>query len=350
MFYEEKFGKGAADRPEDWYKVDSPTYSEISGAFSPVVWKEKKFSDFVTYPKRNQGTTLSCTCYTQAKLLSIDEFSENGKWRELSPHGLYPFVVFEGGGASGVEVARSAAKYGMTLEHLYPSDGLTEEEMRKSEGLLVDAKQVGLIYKSDMPVECLTDFDTIASILDGYQKKGKRKGVAVTIIGRNNGTWISPFPTPPTKTDTDLWFHRVPVVDFGLIKGKKYLAIDNSWGEEVGNKGQQYLGEEFLPFLYGGLYTLNIPDNWQENIVAPTPPKYVWSLDLQVGSSGKDVLLLQQALQSLGMFPVASVVGATGNFGGITKQAVILFQQAFGISATGVVGPKTREKLNSLFN
>src|SRR6185369_15438365 len=60
--------------------------------------------------------------------------------------------------------------------------------------------------------------------------------------------------------------------------------------------------------------------------------------DLTVGSSGADVSALQAAV---GVSP------ATGYFGSITKAAVMAYQTAHGISATGFVGPLTRASLNS---
>ena len=63
-----------------------------------------------------------------------------------------------------------------------------------------------------------------------------------------------------------------------------------------------------------------------------------FSKDLTVGSSGADVTALQNAL---------AVSPATGYFGSITKAAVVAYQKAHGISATGYVGPLTRASLNS---
>ena len=59
--------------------------------------------------------------------------------------------------------------------------------------------------------------------------------------------------------------------------------------------------------------------------------------NLTVGSTGADVTALQTKL---------SVSPATGYFGAITKAAVVAYQTANGISATGYVGPLTLAKLN----
>lgn len=56
------------------------------------------------------------------------------------------------------------------------------------------------------------------------------------------------------------------------------------------------------------------------------------------GSSGTEVTKLQNRLTALGVYdgPI------TGYFGGLTEDAVIRFQQAQGILADGVVGPRTK--------
>lgn len=348
---EDQLRFGATDRPEHFLQPKAWLHSEIAGGFAPAVWKEKSADQFATYPKRNQGQQSSCVLYALAKALAVDEITENGAWRELSPRSLYPYLVQPGGGSNSLEAAKLACKIGMTLEHLLPMEGLSEADAEKDTGYVTDAKQVALIYKPGNFVECNADFDTIASILQTFQQQGIKKVVMVTIMGQNNGTMTSSFITPPSQSNPNpIWYHRVPVCDFGTMAGKKYLSIDNSWGDQIGNKGQQFIGEEYQPYMYGGIYTLNQPDNWQAMAPASIPmPKHVWNTDLSIGSSGNDVLVLQQALQSVGMFPIAFGIKPTGYYGGLTRASVISFQAAFGIQQTGNVGPITRAKLNEIF-
>jgi hypothetical protein len=79
-----------------------------------------------------------------------------------------------------------------------------------------------------------------------------------------------------------------------------------------------------------------------------------WTRDLQAGSSGSDVKMLQQILN---MWPEtmisASGAGSPGNetmtFGPATKAAVIKFQMKYGITpAAGYAGAKTRAQLMTL--
>lgn len=64
---------------------------------------------------------------------------------------------------------------------------------------------------------------------------------------------------------------------------------------------------------------------------------------LSVGSRGSDVQAVQRVLRSQGYFNA----NTTGYYGPITRDAVIRFQRANGLSADGVVGPNT---LAALFN
>lgn len=351
--YEEiTFGTGCVDKPEDFFKERAWRDEEIAGTTTRGgMWVEKKINEFVTYPKRNQGVQSSCVSYTLAKQLSVDELQENKVWRELSPRSTYSYTAIPGVGSSSITATKLAVKQGMTLEYLLRTDGLPESEVIKNEDYYSDAKQIALVYKPQSYIECGTDFETLASILQRHKDQGIKKVIAITVVGENNGTWRSTFPQIPNNPNTaKSWYHRVAVTDFGLLNGKKVIAIDNSWGDQIGNGGQQFLTEEYQPFMYGGMYTLNQPDNWQQlGISTITPPKYYWSKDLEFGSSGQDVLALQQALQSMGMFPISTIVKITGNYYGITKKGVELFQAAMALPITGKVDIETRNKLNVIF-
>lgn len=68
--------------------------------------------------------------------------------------------------------------------------------------------------------------------------------------------------------------------------------------------------------------------------------------NLQIGSQGNEVKILQQTLQKLGFFPQGQA--CTGYFGSITVKAVKLFQSKNNIQQTGTIGPITRAALNKL--
>src|SRR5436309_8910875 len=64
---------------------------------------------------------------------------------------------------------------------------------------------------------------------------------------------------------------------------------------------------------------------------------------LRKGSSGPDVLTLQSTLKQLGFDPN----GIDGMFGPGTEAAVIAFQKSEGLTADGIVGPKTRAAMQT---
>lgn len=71
-----------------------------------------------------------------------------------------------------------------------------------------------------------------------------------------------------------------------------------------------------------------------------------FSKTLRVGSRGSDVLMLQSLLRGIpDIYPNGE---ATGYFGKLTEAAVKRFQKKYELEQVGVVGPKTREKLNVL--
>ncbi len=73
---------------------------------------------------------------------------------------------------------------------------------------------------------------------------------------------------------------------------------------------------------------------------------HTFTKDLTVGSKGAEVMALQNVLIKGGYLKITA---ATDAFGPMTKAAVIAWQKAAGISpASGLVGPKSRQALNSM--
>ena len=67
------------------------------------------------------------------------------------------------------------------------------------------------------------------------------------------------------------------------------------------------------------------------------------SATLQEGSSGSEVLKLQNLLTTLGYY----TGNKTGNFGSKTKDAVMAFQKASGLTADGIAGKRTLSAINT---
>lgn len=76
--------------------------------------------------------------------------------------------------------------------------------------------------------------------------------------------------------------------------------------------------------------------------IMPIYPGYL----LKEGSTGENVKLIQSALSYLSQFyPQIPNINVDGKFGPLTRSAVIQFQKLFNLSADGIVGPATWNKL-----
>ena len=155
------------------------------------------------------------------------------------------------------------------------------------------------------------------------------------------GTWLSPFPKPPAKR---VWGHWLYAGKAKLIDGKKYIGVLNSWGIDTGEKGWQWIGEDYFKsgHVWYGWTQVFDPSSIDAGF------KHTFKEQMDLGSIGAEVIALQTALKIDGEFP--EYVPATGLFGLITKDAVKKFQKKYGIEQAGRVGPKTLAQLNKLFS
>lgn len=73
---------------------------------------------------------------------------------------------------------------------------------------------------------------------------------------------------------------------------------------------------------------------------------YTWSRNLSQGASGSDVTQLQ--IRVAGWVASGEVLALDGAFGPRTRSAVIRFQRGYGLTADGIAGPQTYNKIYSL--
>ncbi|HEY1706401.1 MAG TPA: peptidoglycan-binding domain-containing protein [Trebonia sp.] len=82
--------------------------------------------------------------------------------------------------------------------------------------------------------------------------------------------------------------------------------------------------------------------------LASTPPAYTWPADLELefGSTGSAVLVMQQALDATGHFGVRNIA-KDGDFGPQTLTSVRNFQAWKDLQVDGIAGPETRTALGA---
>jgi zinc D-Ala-D-Ala carboxypeptidase len=97
-------------------------------------------------------------------------------------------------------------------------------------------------------------------------------------------------------------------------------------------------------------FTLLVASGFTVTIATAAPAQadacFTWGRTLSQGASGEDVRQLQIRVSGYPGF--GSVLGLDGAFGPATRSAVIRFQQAYGLSADGIAGSQTFNKLYAL--
>ena len=114
---------------------------------------------------------------------------------------------------------------------------------------------------------------------------------------------------------------------------------------EGGQKRWIQTAENFvkLGYKWGNIIVIPSTETYPDGAVKTTTVIILTKI-LQKGSQDAEVLLLQQKLKDLGYFPAN--VAIVKNFGPTTEKAVKAFQQAKGLSPTGIVDAQTRNLLN----
>lgn len=339
------FNSGAnIDVRSEEEKLKDYKFEEIVASVNPVNWIEKPQSEWRKFPIFNQNGSGSCVAQTTAKLFGILYWLANKVYVHFSATHLYQQRSNKPqSGMAGVE-AFEIAKKGITLEALVPSQNMTDAEMDSIE-IPEYKKKVGEIFKiSNYVILPIKDIDTVASVI---QTTGK--GVMLWFYF-NYGEWQQ----VPYVSDTNLDLnapstcrHSITGVDYTLYNGTKSIISEDSWGPNAGVGGQRIITEDFFKARnWFAAYPMNFKFETDQ-----VPTTFTFSKDLKLGDRNIDVKNLQDVLKKEGCFPTN--IDSTGYFGAITKTSVQKFQIKYNIAKLGeggfgLVGPKTRAKLNSL--
>lgn len=144
----------------------------------------------------------------------------------------------------------------------------------------------------------------------------------------------------PTGEGIEGW-HRIRLNGYKTVNGKLKIRFQNSWSKSFGKNGQAFFDFAlFAPFMRDLSVYTDVPNDMIKKV---KDTNYVFKLDLKRGMRGYDVQQLQKRLIKEGLFNFT----ADGIFGPRTEKAVKEYQTKNGITpVSGIVGPKTRAKLN----
>ncbi len=139
----------------------------------------------------------------------------------------------------------------------------------------------------------------------------------------------------------------VPPLSVSGYYGPETAAAVRSFQQTYGLTPDGILGEQ----TYSQLYDV------YERIIASIPPEQFTDTaipfpgtELQLGDEGEDVALLQEYLNYIaGTYTAIPTVEVTGVFGVDTDEAVIAFQNLFGITPSGIVGILTWSAIADIY-
>lgn len=312
---------GCIDNQTEEQKQVNFKLDEVCLAPEPVVWEEKAY--FKSYPIRNQDGSYQCVCMTLATEMGILFSQKYEHWIDFSSS--FPYLQRTNtseGGCTSADIYSVFPKIGNVFESIMPSQNMSESDVEKVE-LKNYYKDLALPFTVKR-VELPLDFETVCSTI-----QATKKGVMLW-FRFNSQEWTN----KPTVSINPLTSgHSVTAVDFGLIGGKKYIVIQDSWGLDQADKGLRYISEGYFNarcFLASYLKTFQT----------------LKVIDTERPIFDGSVKSLQDILKFEGF--MASNIDSTGFFGTITKNALIKFQLKHNISpALGVFGPITMEYLTN---
>ncbi len=312
----DSFGKGAIKDIAD--KRDF-SYSDIAGSVPQFDWNvgydvEKEIG--ISLPVKNQGASLSCGGQAWSTYGNVLTTIFDKKLNDRSARFIYSQTYVDGGGSAGRDNSEIAVNQGWGRESLVSSmegqNTPTEAFMRLKSDITDDIRKDAALDKALSYAVVNTDIEEIArAIRDNH-------GCIIGISGQNNGTWLSAFPQPPQSVS---WRHWIYVGKAKIIDGKRYIGGLNSWGESTGEKGWQWISEDYFSALNGSA----IFSAW--TIMMNALLKHTFNLPMKYGMKNGEVMFLQMCLQNLGIFPKEQE--CTGYFGNITQAAVFEFQKRY---------------------
>lgn len=337
-FYENYQGASDDRTPEE--KAEDISQEEFVASANPVDWREKKDSDWRSFPTLNQFFTFKCVAFTTAKLAMINFWLKTQVFLHFSPNSIYKFRVNQdSGGMVGDDAFNIWKDKGISLEAVCKSNQIQEADSFEVSRF---AKEVakGFILGDKITITN-GDFDRVCSTI---QTTGKGVMVWFYFTSRE---WSQLYPKVMDNiTLAQGLKHSVTALDCGLINGTEYIKIEDS--AHFGGLNVRYISREFFTarnFL--AKYPMNF--NYEE---AEVKPQIIITDTLTRGMmNNAQVKNMQDLLKGLGYFPIN--IDSTGNYLQVTVQSVYNWQLANGIadSSKGTIfGSKSLDKMKELIN
>lgn len=249
VLVENKYGHGAIKNKRDFRDRN---YTKMARGTAPFDWSKgydievelqtKLNNPNFKIPVKDQGVSDSCVGQASAYYESVQDAFEKGAFTEKSARDAYSQIYYpQTGGSTTRDGLNLLTKPGICKETLMRSSDAGDPP---SEAFMRNRSDASTITVADATTAKGTAYGTVDIDIDSFaQALRDNHGMIFTINGQNNGTWLSPFPMPPTKTE---WSHELYVGKAKLINGNKFIGVLNSWGANTGQWGWQWIGEDYF--------------------------------------------------------------------------------------------------------
>lgn len=331
----EKVNTGALldERPQDEKDKDY-LHEEIAMGFEPYKWEERPMKSRYYFPF-NQSSSLSCVAGYAGIALQKHDGNVISRKDIYNPRANYPL-----GGMSMPDLFKLMRR-GACLESTLTSQNLGEKAMNERYHItpkIIEERDKNRAGQS-ITIVGFRNIDTIASVA---------QHVPVCMFwyfDEDGQEWWTEYPFVKFNFSNEFSHgvtrHQVTIVDAILINGKKYLVGQDTAGVGTGlgeDNNLRIISEDVLAKrAYSAGYIL---DNDYE-VLKPEPiavqPKFTATGVMKVGSKGDNVKQLQEVLIYEGLLKIKA---PTGYFGGITRKAVIAYQEKYADEILKPIGLK----------
>lgn len=310
------------------------TFNEIVASASPVVWKTLNVDLIPSWPQYNQGYTSSCVAHTKALMDSILYFLRTGSKIKFSPVWIYDHRTNK---PSAGMIGTNAFAIGRDVGSI-PYDLLNtpQSEIEANKPIVYPwFDDIGKVFRTaDEPILVpIKNIDTLVSI---QQATGKPIMVWFEFEWSE---WAKFVPTinvsAPTLRHSVTFIppSNLTEMTYGMLNGEKAIIIQDSAGVNSTQNGNRIITESFFK---------------ERNIFAAYTMRFKFDVTMATPHYDGTIISLQKCLMSLGYFP--SNITPIESYGNITRGAVIKFQQANGLTGTGLLDEATKSLLQAKFN
>ncbi len=233
------FGKGAIDSKYDlrdyWFSPSDRGGFDWDTGYDI----EKKLG--VKLVVKDQNGSGSCGGQAWAYYGEVLEAVATGTYEPCSARWIYSHTRVPPSGSNGRANCDHVIKKGLVLEAQCPS---YENKKAPKESFFIgipklskEAQEYAEVSRGLSYLKVPANIEIIAQAIETHH------GCIINVGGQDNGTWRSKFPKPPSAREWGHWLYAGKVK---VIKGKKYIGVINSWGTDTGDKGWQWIGEDYF--------------------------------------------------------------------------------------------------------